>query len=210
MSESEPAGVDQEQFLQELLSTARHRIEQVFRGEAGVSRGDEARIRQLATGLPTDHRVTTLLGALASAIIELGPQADPAAARLPSDVDALASELVRLAYNRWQRERRAGNRIRHQAEVGERVPEFGGDSQDPRALDSQPTSSAPPEIHAHFRDVVDHLMGQLSEGDLRILVLFAEGRTLGEIASLVDCHRTTISRKLDHFADIVRRVSAKD
>jgi RNA polymerase sigma factor (sigma-70 family) len=169
-----------------------------------------AQINSLASGFPANHRVTTVVGALMSAIIELDRQVTLGKFPPGASIDQLAIELIRLAYNRWQRERRAASRLQSQTAIGESRNQHAGIDLGRRLLDQIPSTANSPENHAHFRQVVDQVVERLSPLDVQILILFADGHSTVEIANRIGCHRTSISRKIDRFADLVRAIISND
>lgn len=192
-----------------IVPVARSIVERSLNGSSD-SPAVHAQINSLASGLPANHRVTTVVGALMSAIIELDRKVTLGKFPPSASYDQLAIELIRLAYNRWQREQRAASRMQSQAATGESRNRHLGNDLGNRILDQIPSAANSPENHAHFRQVVDQVIERLSPLDVQILMLFADGHSTAEIANRIGCHRTSISRKVDRFADLVSAITSKD
>jgi RNA polymerase sigma factor (sigma-70 family) len=113
------------------------------------------------------------------------------------DLGERARELIRVAYNRAQRQRRSN--VRLQAETAR------GESQTPdgnRLLDrlvEDPQSFL--EIRAQLAGLFDGIYDGLDDRDREILSLSAEGLTQQEVAARLHCHRTTVSRVLSRVHD---------
>ncbi len=191
------------------MPIARDIVEKSLCGNEAVRPDVHAQVRSLASGLPGSHKVTTIVGALVSAIIDL--DRDLTRGKIPKNMsaDELAVELIRLAYNRWQRERRTTDRIQHQASLGESRKSPDANDLGDRWIDQFQSRQPSQKNIAQFRDVVDLLVERLTPLDVQILMMFAEGYTASEIAAKHGCHRTTISRKLDRFADTVRVITTE-
>lgn len=207
MSTPNASDDEQKELVRALTPIARNIVEKALRGDDSIRPSVNAQVRSLATGLPRAHRVTTIVGALVSAIIDLDRDLSRGAIPKDAKCDDLAIELIRLAYNRWQRERRVSERLRFQTSAGEHRISLSGQDLGGRAIDQKPVEKESPENIAHFRDVVDQLVEQLTPQDIEILLLFAEDHSIADIAERIGCHRTTISRKLDRFAHVLRKLT---
>jgi DNA-directed RNA polymerase specialized sigma24 family protein len=122
--------------------------------------------------------------------------------------EELAVHLIRIACNRCQRQHRDDERLRRQAERGAaRSPE---DS--PGLLADAPGRGPTPaeevlyrDLDAYYRQVVDKVVGALSDRDRTIVRLTLAGRGQEEAAREVGCHQTTVCRVVQRFYDAVRR-----
>lgn len=162
-------------------------------------------IRSLMTGLDPKHAVTSVLGALASAVIELDEKLSAGAIDQGRSPEELTRQLFRLAYNRWQNEHRREVRLQRASGLAMgSVPDEG----DPKTrLDEMVSrkSQPSPESDARIRELNDYMMRTLDARDIVIWVMYAEGHSKEAIAEAIHRHRTTVLRKLQRFSEIVER-----
>lgn len=139
--------------------------------------------------------------ALVSAITEL-QRKNPPDSTLTSK-EAMAEDLIRIAYNRWQRRKRRDQRLRAEAERGERIA----------VDDGNPVISMVPENIQHFSaqisELLDLMEEKLSPRSRQILMLRLEGHTQEEIAKQLGCHRSAISRVENRAKQLLRDLHSK-
>ena len=127
-------------------------------------------------------------------------------------LDELAGHLIRLAYNRWQRERRRQRKMDRAVEEGI----VQDDSGQARTRDYGDTSPGPDELlqaeelAACLWKSVDLVKGGLSARPLRTVQVYLQDLSSGrkrdqeELARELGVHQTTVSRHLDKFFDLIR------
>ena len=150
------------------------------------------------------NQTTSVHGALYSAWFEFEEGASPA----PNDGDLgdRARSLIRVAYNRAQRQHRSNLRLQSEAARGEaQAPDTNR-----RLLDQVGTRNESfPEIRAQLAGLFDGIYDGLDEREREILRLSAEGLTQQDVAAMLNCHRSTVSRVLSRVRDRFERFVAE-
>jgi DNA-directed RNA polymerase specialized sigma24 family protein len=131
------------------------------------------------------------------------------------DLEQLACQLIRIAYNRWQRQRRRAVRLRREVARGGGRPDLRAS-----ALDGVQDGAAGPSMEAELselresvRNVVKEVFEGLKELYRRIVALYLNGLESGadktalqrKIARAVGCSQATVSRVIKLFHNEVRR-----
>jgi hypothetical protein len=189
----------------ELLPIARRLLEQSNAGDspAGPLR---QHIRSLMQGLESEHAVTAVLGALASAVLDLDGAVTKGVIRADDPPELLTKQLFRLAYNRWQNEHRREERLLRAAQRN-----YPANSDVERGSGNSPINSVQknhnsPLFNAQIRELHDYMVETLDPQDMLIWIMYAEGFTEDEIAKKIRRHRTTVNRKVRRFGEIIAKL----
>jgi RNA polymerase sigma factor (sigma-70 family) len=114
----------------------------------------------------------------------------------------LAVDLVRVAYNRMQRQRRRQQRMRDEVARG-----TGPEGE--RLLEQYPAEDFS-EFPAQLREVVDYLLGSLPEQERRVISSRFEGLTQQATAERLGIHRAAVQRMEARFRDAVGKLIELD
>jgi len=182
-------------------------------GEALTALADRAP-RECSEGLRTcaaqlaalkrynDNDSAAVLGAIASAITEFerGPKRERLG--VVEGPREMAVGLVRVAYNRMQRQRRRQRRV--QLEAGR------GTGRDGENLLAQFAAEEISEFPAQLREVVDFVLEELPEGERVVMGFRFDGLTQIETAQRTGLHRAAVQRIEARFRDAVRGLFDRD
>ncbi|MFM7039760.1 MAG: hypothetical protein ACKO2L_18800 [Planctomycetaceae bacterium] len=149
-----------------------------------------------------DNDSAAVLGAVASAITEFERQERQQRGGVPNGPWELAMGLVRVAYNRMQRQRRRQQRLQSEAARG-----IGRDGQN---LLEQFAAEEISEFPAQIRNVVDFVLQGLPEPEQRVMGYRFEGLTQQETALRTGLHRAAVQRIEARFRDVVRKLHGQD
>ena len=193
MKSSEPDESAERLHLLDLCDQAMALLRAV-RQSGRMTRGDRPHQIHAAQLFRANHNNSkSVRGALLSAVHELE---GTAAARVT------AVEVLRIAYNRSRRQQRQQDRIARAAERGEAAPARGKRANGERILDLQTAHlNEIREISAQVEELLGSLYKGLDERDRRILMLAAAGHSQSEIAAMIGCHRTGVSRVISRVRD---------
>jgi RNA polymerase sigma factor (sigma-70 family) len=144
------------------------------------------------------------LGAVASAISEFRKEnlEKPGCVEPAREAVDLAVDLVRVAYNRMQRQRRRQQRMRDEVARG-----TGPEGE--RLLEQYPAEDFS-EFPAQLREVVDYLLGSLPEQERRVISSRFEGLTQQATAERLGIHRAAVQRMEARFRDAVGKLIELD
>jgi RNA polymerase sigma factor (sigma-70 family) len=149
-----------------------------------------------------DNDSAAVLGAVASAITEferVQSQERLGAAGGPKE---LAVGLVRVAYNRMQRQRRRQQRLQSEA--------ARGTARDGQNLLEQFAADEISEFPAQLREVVDSVLAGLPESERIAMGYRFDGLTQIETAQRTGLHRAAVQRIEARFRDAVRGLCDRD
>lgn len=149
-----------------------------------------------------DNDSAAVLGAVASAITEFEREQSPDRQGGVTSPRDLAVGLVRVAYNRMQRQRRRQRRVQSEAARG-----TGRDGQN--LLDNYAEEEIS-EFPAQLRDVVDSVLEALPESERLAMGFRFDGLTQLETARRLGIHRAAVQRIEARFRDAVREVCERD
>lgn len=113
--------------------------------------------------------------------------------KVQTDDSNQVTELLRIASNRAKRAERKNLRIRAEASRGEEGP----DNIRPLQQFFEKLSG----FRAHLRLLIGELYSGLNSDEKAIFLHLAKGRTQNEIAQMLCCHRSKISRIKDRISD---------
>jgi RNA polymerase sigma factor (sigma-70 family) len=198
-------------LLQQVLPIATQKVRAALQMDDAKSEDDRRRQRQatalFAEAQAQSSKVTDALasldGALASAVTELQRTMLSGGLTATLTTDQLASELVRIAYNRWQRRHRSDKRLRQEAHRGEAASSDRGNT----VLAGTIGESA--EFHAQILSFVNEIVERLSPKGREVLKMRLEGFTQDEVAKALKCHRSTVSRIETQVRDLVNELNQK-
>jgi DNA-directed RNA polymerase specialized sigma24 family protein len=201
---TDPATERRKILAARILPLARQVLER-HRDEIPASGPLRDQIRSLMKDLEPEHAVTSVLGALASAVLDLDQAISQGLLNASDPPGALTAQLFRLAYNRWQKEHRREARL-----LGAVRQSKSGNSNSPGGghdlINELPKKNqALPESDARIRELHDYMVETLDAVDVEVWIMYAEGFSETEIAARINRHRTTVNRKVQRFAEIARR-----
>ena len=180
--------------LSRILPVARQIVNDSLEG-VETSKSVRLHVNSIASSSQSDgNKVTTVIGAIASAVVDLDHELSQCTAVSRREDRSLALDLLRLAYNRWQRDRRQLKKLMAAEDV---------DNSPGRPASKKFENS--PEKAAQFRDLINKLIEKLSPSDLEILMLLESGSSIQEISEQMGCHRTSVSRRISRFRDILNK-----
>lgn len=149
-----------------------------------------------------DNDSAAVLGAVASAITEFERDQRPERQGAQSGPSELAVGLVRVAYNRMQRQRRRQRRVQLEAARG-----AGRDGQN---LLEQVAAEEISEFPAQLREVVDLVLQGLPESERMVMSYRFDGLTQLETAGRTGLHRAAVQRIEARVLDRVREFCKRD
>jgi|GEM_PF-5108485 len=188
--EGQPSGRRPRELAKRVLPIARQILEGAVEGWPTSLRWH---FRKLTADVPPEHAVTTVLGAVASVILDLEEGSNWGGIEVQEPTAVLAQQLVRLAYNRARR--------------GERRTKGKPGFEPALALapaESQKREPAP-EFLARIRELNGYMLSTLDATDFVIWTMAVAGYTDAEIAAEVKRHRTTVYRRIRQFTIAARR-----
>jgi RNA polymerase sigma factor (sigma-70 family) len=201
---------DQEWTTDRILAQVLPLVQQALTDELGVVGGvGERAQRRCAEQLSALRRFhendgMAALGAVASAISEFRKEnlEKPGCVEPAREAVDLAVDLVRVAYNRMQRQRRRQQRMRDEVARG-----TGPEGE--RLLEQYPAEDFS-EFPAQLREVVDYLLGSLPEQERRVISSRFEGLTQQATAERLGIHRAAVQRMEARFRDAVGKLIELD
>jgi DNA-directed RNA polymerase specialized sigma24 family protein len=156
-------------------------------------------------GVDADHAVTTVLGALASAVLDLDHSISAGQLKADDPPEVLTGQLFRLAYNRWQNEQRREARMLQDIQRNAPPSDHGQGLRRDSPAESAPKKSNSPVFDAQIRELHDYMVETLDPRDMTIWIMYSEGFSEAEIAEKIQRHRTSVNRKIRRFGEIVER-----
>jgi RNA polymerase sigma factor (sigma-70 family) len=182
------------------LLAERSRADQAPGEQAGELLACAARLSALKRF--NDNDSEAVLGAVVSAITEFEREQSRERSGAAAGPEELAVGLVRVAYNRMQRQRRRGKRLQSQVARG-----TGRDGQN---LLEQFAAEEISEFPAQLREVVDSVLQGLPESERQAMGYRFDGLTQQETAQRLGLHRAAVQRIEARFRDTVRRLYERD
>jgi RNA polymerase sigma factor (sigma-70 family) len=181
-------------------------VQQALTDELGAVGGvGECEQRRVAAQLSAirrfhDNDAVAALGAVVSAISEFRNQNAGTSRGVGAAGEAveLAVDLVRVAYNRMQRQRRRQQRMLDEVARGTGP---GGE----RLLEQYPAEDFS-EFPAQLREVVDFVLGSLPEQERQVVSSRFEGLTQQMTAERLGIHRAAVQRIEARFRDAVGKL----
>ena len=149
-----------------------------------------------------DNDSVAVLGAVASAITEFERLRGLERLEVAGGPKELAVGLVRVAYNRMQRQRRRQQRMQLEA--------ARGTARDGQNLLEQFAADEISEFPAQLREVVDSVLAGLPESERIAMGYRFDGLTQIETAQRTGLHRAAVQRIEARFRDAVRGLCDRD
>ncbi len=159
------------------------------------------RCRHQLRALKNFHEGDSLavVGAVISAITEFEKQTSGTGSGVGME---LTVELVRVAYNRMQRQRRGDRRLR--GEAGRSVGREGAD------ILVLVADRKIPEFTEHLREVVDIGLAGLPLAEQTVIACRLEGRTQQQTGEVCGMRRVAVQRVEARFRDLIQKLMKSD